>query len=189
METRTVSLRGWFLFVALALGAGVAGVMAAGLFRTQGNPGGLEVYIQPGEVTVEPFPAPGVDLTLFAGETLRLPGVRGRPALVVFWASWCGPCRQEAPALARVWRDYRDRVAFVGVALGDTLSAARRYREEFGLTFPAGLDGQGRVAAAYGVRGVPEKLFVDREGRVVRRFVGPIPEQTLRFLLNDLLAR
>jgi len=181
-------LRGWLALVVLVLAGGIGAVVAVGPTRTGGAPSGLEVYLQPGEAPMDGRPAPDLALALFSGETLHLGDLRGRPAVVAFWASWCGPCRQEAPVLARVWRDYRDRVAFVGVAVEDETSRARAYLQEFGLAFPAGLDGHGTLAQTFGVEGIPAKYFLDREGRLVRRFVGPIPEQTLRSLLDALLA-
>ncbi len=80
--------------------------------------------------------------------------------VVDFWASWCVPCRQEAPLLEATWRAYRDQgVVFVGVNFQDEERAARRFLDEFGITFPNGPDPGSRIAIDYGVYGIPELFF------------------------------
>ncbi len=132
--------------------------------------------------------APDFALTLFSGESLRLADLRGTPVVVNFWASWCPPCRQEAPLLERTWRAYRARgVTFVGVDIWDSDADARRFLRDFAITYPNGPD-PGAVALDYGLTGIPETYFIDRDGQVVRKWIGPFTEESLRALLDELLA-
>jgi cytochrome c biogenesis protein CcmG/thiol:disulfide interchange protein DsbE len=118
-------------------------------------------------------PAPPFELLRFDGGTLALSSLRGKYVLVNFWASWCIPCRDEAPLLERAWREYRDRgLVVVGVNIQDLEPEARKFIAEFQVSYPNVRDRDGRVSRAYGTTGVPESFFIDREGRVVRKFPG-----------------
>ena len=109
--------------------------------------------------------------------------------MVDFWASWCPPCRVEAPGLANVYREFQGQpVEFVGVALWDNPGDAALYLQQEGVPYPNGFDASGAIAIDYGVRGIPEKFFIDRDGIVRQKFVGPIREDKLRETLNELLA-
>ncbi|MBM3957924.1 MAG: TlpA family protein disulfide reductase, partial [Gemmatimonadetes bacterium] len=106
-----------------------------------------------------------------------------------FWASWCPPCRREAPALADVYERYRTRgVEFVRIDIWDDEKDARAYVQRYGIGYPNGLDRGGEIAIDYGVTGIPEKLSLDRDGRLVRKFVGPMDADTLEAILDQLLG-
>jgi cytochrome c biogenesis protein CcmG, thiol:disulfide interchange protein DsbE len=135
-------------------------------------------------------PAAAFTLTAFDGQTVSLEALRGRVVLVNFWASWCYPaCYEEAPALERVWRVYRDRgVTFVGVDIQDKREPATKFIRDFGLTFPNAPDPTGKVSVDYGVYGVPETFFIDRHGRIRAKHVGALTDQAIREKLERLLA-
>jgi peroxiredoxin len=139
-------------------------------------------------------PIRDVPLTLFNGETLRLSDLRGQVVVMNFWASWCGPCVTEMPAFERVSNDYRDRgVTFLGIDSQDVELAARAFAERIGVTYALALDESGRLAVEFGlmepdgVFPLPATLFLDRNGRPVRKFVGTMSEQMLRGLLEVML--
>ncbi len=133
-------------------------------------------------------PAPGFTVPLFDGGELSLSDLAGRPVVVNFWASWCSPCRDEALPLERTWKAYREQgVAFVGIDNQDAEDDARAYLAEFGVTYPNGIDGDGRVSIDYGIIGMPATFFIDSEGVVVSRWVGAIPEGTLIERVEALL--
>jgi cytochrome c biogenesis protein CcmG/thiol:disulfide interchange protein DsbE len=122
------------------------------------------------------------------GGKVELADLKGSVVMVDFWSSWCPPCRAEASSLSAVYRDYRERgIEFVGVAIWDTPEAARELLKAAESEYPAGLDEKGVIAIDYGVTGIPEKYFIDREGKIVRKFVGPMGEDILRGLLDELL--
>jgi cytochrome c biogenesis protein CcmG, thiol:disulfide interchange protein DsbE len=128
-------------------------------------------------------PAPDKELeTLDGSGSGRLEDYRGRWVLLNFWASWCEPCRDEAPALERFHRERGDRgVSVIGVNLDDARDDARAFVEEFGLTYPQLRDGDGRERReAYGMTGFPESFLIDPNGRIALIRRGPVDERFLR---------
>jgi cytochrome c biogenesis protein CcmG, thiol:disulfide interchange protein DsbE len=114
-------------------------------------------------------PAPGFRLDrLDRPGKLSLASYRGRPVVLNFWASWCVPCKQEAPLLESVWRRYRDRgLVVLGIDINDLRGDARRFARENKMSYPLVYDGPGRTTTRYGLTGVPETFFVARNGRLV----------------------
>ena len=107
--------------------------------------------------------------------TLSLASLRGKAVVVNFWASWCVPCKDEAPELEAAWREHRARgLVVVGVDAEDFDSDARRFVEENGITYPVVHDGPGRVARTYQVKGYPVTYVIDRRGEIIDAFIGPI---------------
>ena len=134
-------------------------------------------------------PAPEFTMMLLDGGEFRLSEHEGVPVVINFWASWCPPCRQESPAFERQWRRYQDTgIQFVGVDIQDEVSDAEAYVREFGLTFPNGLDVDGKITIDYGVIGLPVTFFVGSSGIVEGRWVGAIPEDKLEERVNALIA-
>ena len=132
--------------------------------------------------------APNFTLTQFDGQTFHLNDQRGKVVVINFWASWCVPCRQEAPALEATWRTYRDRgVVLVGVDYLDTDAEARRYMAEFNNTYPNGPDMGTQIAAMYRIQGVPETYFVSPAGVLRGVIIGPTNEAELRQHIEVLL--
>jgi cytochrome c biogenesis protein CcmG/thiol:disulfide interchange protein DsbE len=106
---------------------------------------------------------------------LRLSSLRGKAVVLNVWASWCIPCKDEAPYLEQVWRANRDRdVVVLGLDAKDFRADARRFARRYGLSFPLVYDGPGDELDGYGVTGFPETFVLDREGRVVRAFAGAV---------------
>jgi cytochrome c biogenesis protein CcmG/thiol:disulfide interchange protein DsbE len=122
-------------------------------------------------------PAPQFALSrLDAPGKLELASLRGKVVVLNFWASWCVPCKSEAPRLEAAWRRYRGQgVVVVGVDAQDFSGDARRFVRRYKLTYPNVHDGPGNVLPKYGVTGFPETYFVDRRGRLVGdRVVGEV---------------
>jgi cytochrome c biogenesis protein CcmG, thiol:disulfide interchange protein DsbE len=135
-------------------------------------------------------PAPDFTLLLFTGDTWRLATQRNRWVVVNFWASWCPPCREEAPELEAAWQRLRGRgVVLLGVNVWDSEDAARQFLQAFGVTYPNGPDPQGRVLIEFGVTGIPETYVVDGGGLLVARWVGPIHRTQLEALVRDARER
>ena len=113
--------------------------------------------------------APSFTLDALEGQaTISLADYRGQVVVLNFWASWCVPCKSEAPLLEAAWKRYRDRgVVVLGVDAQDFRSDARRFVERYGLTYPIAHDGQGSTLGRYGLTGFPETWFIDRDGRLV----------------------
>ena len=157
--------------------------------RTGGTPGGFGVNNEFGEIGIERRAAPDFTKDSLSGETVRLSELRGKVVMVDFWTSWCPPCRREAPTLAEVYREYAHRnVEFIGVAIWDDRNRVEDYVLEFDLPYLNLIDEKGRIAIDYGVAGIPEKFFIDGNGDVVRKFVGPMDAESLREALDNLVA-
>jgi cytochrome c biogenesis protein CcmG, thiol:disulfide interchange protein DsbE len=128
-----------------------------------------------------PF-APDFTLDDLSGDgELRLSALRGKVVVLNFWASWCIPCKDEAPILQSAWERYRDRgVVIVGIDAQDFKGDARKFAERYALTYRLLFDGHGSTLGRYGVSAFPETWFVDRRGRlVVERIKGPVTRQNL----------
>src|SRR5207247_538149 len=113
-----------------------------------------------------------------------LASLRGEPAAINFWASWCPPCRQEAPALERLARSLHGRVRLVGVNWNDGLDGARSYVHHYGWTFPNLLDSNGVVGLHYGIQGLPTTFILDPKGGITDVLAGPQSLHSLRQALR-----
>jgi cytochrome c biogenesis protein CcmG/thiol:disulfide interchange protein DsbE len=133
--------------------------------------------------------APEFDLPLLGGGRVTNADLLGRAAVINVWASWCLPCREEAPMLRRVHAAADpERVVFLGVIRGDREQDAQRFVEDFDLAY-ANAVGDGGFARQFGVRGLPMTYVVDPAGRMIARHFGPISEQRLTALIEEALAR
>jgi peroxiredoxin len=117
--------------------------------------------------------APELEGEWIVGEPVRLADLRGKPVLVNIWASSCGACWAEAPALAAFEDELRGRAHLVGIVYRDPREDARAFAEQFHLRFPSVADPQGTLAAQYGVPGLPVTYVLDADGRIVETLVGP----------------
>jgi cytochrome c biogenesis protein CcmG/thiol:disulfide interchange protein DsbE len=124
--------------------------------------------------------APQFSLADLDGNPLRLADLRGRPVIVNFWASWCGPCVEEFPLLREAAAEHaKDGLAVIGIVYQDRSAAARDFMARNGASWPAAMDPDGRVADAYGILGPPETFFIDRDGVIVARQFGQFSASSL----------
>lgn len=125
-------------------------------------------------------PAPEFALKSFDGDEVKLSDFRGKTLLVNFWASWCHPCREEAPALEKTYMSLSGRqVEFIGINIMDDRKSAEEYIKSFGGTFVNIYDPENRVHLDYGVGGVPETFFVNPEGIITDKHRGPLTEKMI----------
>lgn len=120
---------------------------------------------------------------------LSLAELRGAPVVLNFWASWCDPCRREAPLLESSWhRSRSDGVVFVGLNMQDARSDARHFLREFRVSYPNVREPGDATARAWGTTGLPETFFLSRDGRVVAHVVGLIREPQMRVGLEAAMT-
>jgi cytochrome c biogenesis protein CcmG/thiol:disulfide interchange protein DsbE len=106
---------------------------------------------------------------------LSLASLRGKTVVLNFWASWCGPCRDEMPLLQEGSKRWQGKnVVFVGIDAKDDRGYARAFLERYRVTYPNVYDGKGSMIGRYGVTGYPETYFIDADGKVRHRIAGPV---------------
>ena len=122
--------------------------------------------------------APSFTLERLDGKgDLALESLRGQTVVLNFWASWCGPCRDEMPLLQQASERWQGKgVVFVGIDIDDLRSDARAFLERFGVTYANVYDGKSSTVGRYGVTGVPETYFIDAAGKIRYRIAGPVEE-------------
>ena len=111
-----------------------------------------------------------------------------KPAVVNVWASWCLPCRSEAPILNEAFAEYGDRIEFIGVDVQDNQADAKEFLDEFGLEFDHFFDRDREIPAAYGGIGTPITFFFGPQGELINTHNGVIDERTLALNIDELLA-
>ena len=121
------------------------------------------------------------------GELVAPDDYRGRPLVVNFWATWCGPCRREQPVLTQADRAAgEDGAVFVGINYRDDPAAARQYLEEFDVAYPSLEDPAGSLAYDFEVPFLPATIFIDADGQLRYRVVGALDEQRLEQILTEI---
>jgi cytochrome c biogenesis protein CcmG, thiol:disulfide interchange protein DsbE len=122
--------------------------------------------------------APAFTLERLAGKgKLSIESLRGKAVVLNFWASWCGPCKDETPLLQEAWGRWQDKdVVFVGVDVKDFRGDAEDFLARYGVTYPNVHDGKGSTVGRYGVKAFPETYFVNAEGKVVYRIAGAVQD-------------
>jgi thiol-disulfide isomerase/thioredoxin len=172
MMSRRVRLLAW----TIAAGAAIAALIVFGLAPDRSAPAGR--------------PAPALPREELAGPPTTLAGLlasaRGRPAIVLFWASWCGPCAHEAPAVERFSQSLVGRGRIVGVDWSDPSTDARSFIRRYGWTFPILRDSEGLVGNAYRLTGLPATFVLDHSGRIRMTLHGPQTGQTLERALASI---
>ena len=137
-------------------------------------------------------PAPQVRGTTLDGKPFALSELRGKTVVVNFWASWCAPCRGEAPALEQVYREQKAQgVEFVGVDIKDDPEPAKAFVRKFKVGYPSIVDPDGQVTLAFRdvpPNAVPSTLVLDRQGRIAARVIGATTYSKLSALLEQVTA-
>lgn len=163
----------------MAASGTVAGLAGCGSSSAGGA--APEVLPEPDRAAAVPVEVPRLS---GAGDlVIGRPGAR--PTVVNLWASWCGPCKEEMPAVQR-FATANPGVRVVGIAIDDAPDAAREFAREVGVTFPLGVDEDDAVGDGYGVSGLPTTLVLDRQGRLAATWAGPVTEAELERLTSSL---
>jgi peroxiredoxin len=128
--------------------------------------------------------APDFSVRTLTGDTVSYSSLKGKPLVLNFAASWCGPCELEAPVLVRMYDKYKDRANFFGIAVRDQEEDQRAFAQRHGIQFPVGFDPDGKIVYSYqkagkvSMSGIPTTFFIDKNGIIQAFFIGPISEST-----------
>jgi thiol-disulfide isomerase/thioredoxin len=132
-------------------------------------------------------PAPDFTLATLDGATFGLHAAQGKPVVLNFWATWCGPCQRELPTLQAAAERYGDRVLIIGVDQGEDPQTVQAYVDQLGLTFPMPLDAEFEVSGLYNVRGLPTTYFIDAQGVIRQMWLGEMNSITLAEGVAEIL--
>ena len=178
------------LLASLLVGLGLGAAYFFGFPERQAAP---NPSTAPGQTTpslpapVQGAPAPDFQLTNLEGESVRLSELEGRVVLLNFWATWCGPCRVEMPAIQARYEAYADKgLVVLAVNFDEPREDVVDFRDELELTFPMLLDPGAAVQRLYGILGYPTSFFVDRDGVIRVHHIGVMTEQQLDRYLTEL---
>jgi len=136
------------------------------------------------DVSGKKIKAPDFTVTKADGSEVTLSSLLGKPVVINFWASWCGPCTGEMPGFQSVYNDRAGEVTFVMVNLTygsrESLSSAKKFISDNGYSFPVYFDTKANAASAYSITSIPSSYFIDSNGYIVTRVVGSLSESNLR---------
>lgn len=165
----------------LLVGVAIAGILLGVLFMGLGkNPAAIRTPLI-GKV------APGFALRdVSSGETVDLAQLRGKPVVLNFWATWCGPCWEEHPVLVANARMLQPGVQFLGVVFQDEEQKILNFLAQRGSSYPTVVDDRGKTAIAYGVGGIPETYFIDANGVIRAKHNGPMSTDILQANLRTV---
>ncbi len=167
------------LIVGIAIAVAVVGILFVGLGK---DPQAIESPLV-GRV------APSFTLReVGTGNTVNLEAYRGKPVVLNFWATWCGPCWEEHPVLVANARRLQPDVQFLGVVFQDTEDKIQRFLRARGSAYPTVIDDAGKTAIAYGVGGVPETFFLDANGKIGAKHSGPISSDVLQANIQKVIG-
>ncbi|BBI31632.1 TlpA family protein disulfide reductase [Cohnella abietis] len=145
-----------------------------------------------GEIPERPeigYTAPSFSLADIDGKIYDLKKLRGKPIILNFWASWCGPCKDEAPSFVKLNKEYGDRLQIIAINLTatDSVKSAQQFAQEYGFTFPVVFDTDGEVAARYEIRPIPSTIFIDSQGIITDGVLGALTWDDLQARASNLL--
>jgi thiol-disulfide isomerase/thioredoxin len=183
------------LFVGLAVASLMLGGCGATADRATGSGGAQAFVAGDGSIVTLPAadrrPAPDLNGTTLDDKPFSLAQQRGHVVVLNVWASWCAPCRSEAPALAQVSADDSD-IRFVGLVTRDSVTSARAFVDRSHVDYPHVIDSDGRLQLLFHdtlpPQAIPSTLVIDKQGRVAARVLGEVTAPTLRSLIGPLAA-
>ena len=137
------------------------------------------IEFKPGMPIKEGVQAPDFTGELIDGTSITLSELQGKPVIINFWATWCGPCVKEMPAFERLKDDFGDKIGIIAVNCGDDAGTVKDFMEENGYTFPVVLDEEYSISMLYPTNSIPYTVVVDAEGKVTHISTGALDADTM----------
>lgn len=134
------------------------------------------------------YSAPDFQATSLSAETIQLAQQQGKPILLNFWATWCGPCRAEMPALQRISAEFSDTALVIGINQGEQPDRVSQFADEFGITYPIWLDQDNTINRLYRIRSLPTTYYIDSNGVIRDQIIGTASEAVLSSKLKALVG-
>jgi len=165
----------------------VIGLFIWGVIENEGAAGKPGVNEKFGETKLSTQPFSDFNLTTLDGDFISIKDYRGKIVVIDFWSSWCVPCRAEGPILSESHKTWRERgVEFIGIAIWDDLDSVEKFIDQNNIEYVNGIDTSGLIAVDFGITGIPEKFFVNPNGEIVKKVVGPNTTDTLDRILTEM---
>lgn len=133
------------------------------------------------------IPAPDFELTDLDGNSVRLSDFKGKYVFLNFFATWCGPCKEEMPDMELIHEKYKDDVVILAVNLGDSPGTVADFVDEYGLTFKILLDEEQQVGSQYQVSGIPTSYFIDTEGNFIAGHMGTLTYEAMEETIQNMM--
>jgi cytochrome c biogenesis protein CcmG/thiol:disulfide interchange protein DsbE len=160
--------------IAVVFGLSTAAIIVSSRGAQQDNPVIVLPTVSMRRLGVD-IPAPDFTLNTLAGKPVSLKGLRGKPVLINFWASWCPPCLQETPDLVAAYKELgEDKVTFIGIGTQDDTDKLAKFASDNNVPYLIVEDPKGTVGDSYSVLGLPMTILVDSTGTVRKVFTGPV---------------
>ena len=165
----------------------VIGLFTWGVIQNDGAAGKPGVNEKFGETKLSTHPFSDFNLTTLDGDFISIKDYRGKIVVIDFWSSWCAPCLAEGPILSESHKIWRERgVEFIGIAIWDDVDSVEKFIDQNNIEYVNGIDTSGLIAVDFGITGIPEKFFVDPNGEIVKKVVGPNTTDTLDRILTEM---
>ena len=172
---------GWILLAGVALAIGLVVISLSRQVDPTAVPDPLVESPAPG------FLAPNFELVTLDGESIQLSDLRGRPVVLNFWASWCGPCRIETPHFQEFSENFEEELIVLGVNQQESAATVAEFAAEYDVTYPLLLDDRADVYQTYAIFGLPTTYFIDADGVIVDVIPGAATEAVLTEKVEALL--
>ncbi len=171
-------------------GAAEAGAEAAGSEKGTEAAGAGDAGIEPkpGAPLKEGNKAPDFTAELADGTTVTLSDLQGKPVILNFWATWCGPCVKEMPAFERLKEEFGDEIGIIAVNCGDDGDTVKDFIDKNGYTFPVVLDEDYAVSMLYPTNGIPYTVILDGEGTITHLSTGASDADTMYGIYKEALG-
>ena len=165
-------------------------ILAYGLSKSSGNTGAFGINETYNKIDIDKVPVAEFTITDLSGDKSKLDiSSNGKTVTMVdFWNSWCQQCIQEAEELEQSYKNLSDKnIQFIGVAIWDDQNAIKSHIKEYDISYHNVIDEEGKVAIEFGVTGIPEKYFINSNGEIILKILGPTTSEQLESVISEII--